>query len=52
MDTSVSFKLAKLLKEKGFDVPCREGWINYLTSFTGETGMPDNESNLVFRYVR
>jgi len=47
MNTPVSFPLAKLVKEKGFDIPCTEGWINYLTSFTGETGMPDDESNLV-----
>lgn len=43
----VDFSTAKLLKEKGFDTPCKEGWVNYLTPFTGETGMPDDESNLV-----
>lgn len=42
-----SFEVSKLLKEKGFGVPCREGWVNYLSSFTGEVGMPDDESNLV-----
>lgn len=47
MNTPVSFQLASLLKEKGFDIPCREGWVNYLKSFTGETRMPDYESNLV-----
>ncbi len=47
MTAPVSFELAKLLKEKGFDKPCREGWVNYLASFTGETRMPDDESNLV-----
>ncbi len=47
MNTLVSFEIAKMLKEKGFDIPCREGWVNYLESFTGETRMPDNESNLV-----
>ena len=47
MTTPISFELAKLLKEKGFDIPCREGWVNYLASFTGETRMPDDESNLV-----
>jgi hypothetical protein len=47
MNTPVSFELAKLLKEKGFDIPCKEGWVNYLQLFTGETRMPDNESNLV-----
>lgn len=47
MNKPISFPLAKLVKEKGFDIPCTEGWINYLTSFTGETGMPDDESNLV-----
>ena len=47
MNTTVSFSIAKLLKEKGFDEPCREGWVNYLASFTGETRMPDDESNLV-----
>lgn len=47
MNKSICYTLAKLLKEKGFDVPCREGWVNYLVSFTGETRMPDDESNLV-----
>jgi hypothetical protein len=47
MNTPIGYPLAKLLKEKGFDVPCREGWVNYLVSFTGETRMPDDESNLV-----
>ena len=47
MNLPVNFEIAKLLKEKGFDIPCREGWINYLVSFTGETKMPDDESNLV-----
>ena len=47
MDTLVDYDLAKILKDAGFDVPCREGWVNYLTPFTGKTGMPDNESDLV-----
>ena len=47
MNTPVSFEIAKLLKEKGFDVPCREGWINYLSSFIGEVKIPDKESNFV-----
>jgi hypothetical protein len=49
--TYVTFEQAKLLKEKGFTkengYACREGWINYLYSFTGATGTPENDSGYV-----
>ncbi len=47
----VTFEQAKLLKEKGFikenGCACREGWVNYLQSFTGATGEPENDSGYV-----
>ena len=46
-----TFEQAKKLKEKGFTkengYACREGWINYLYSFTGATGTPENDSGYV-----
>ncbi len=48
----VTFEQAKKLKEKGFTIQngyaCREGWMNYFSSFTGETGEPENDNGYCY----
>ena len=58
MNTPINFELAKLLKEKGFDIPCKMHYEYALTSqidpetnsFTGSFGWKKGECNLSSAY--
>ena len=60
MNTPVSFELAKLLKEKGFDIPTQRYYEHALTSkkdsetndYTGSFGWKKGETNLSSGYFK
>jgi hypothetical protein len=60
MNTPVSFEIAKLLKEKGFDMPTQRYYEHALTSkkdletnnYTGSFGWEKGETNLQYGFFR
>jgi hypothetical protein len=58
MNTPVSFEIAKLLKEKGFDEPCSHYYILDFKNFIADgvlykCGLPDGEEHTnTFQFVR